>query len=170
MGTVKLPVPVQRPGENFSPMPWRAPPPLGSKMSWLIAPILASTINDPYPCQQRLGAERPVLPCSRASFGYFPYSPQPFDDAMRPSHFCDHITIINIEHVWFFSSRPTPSCNWLAGTKAGSRYMANSRQRLDGGLGFGRLPAEVRVGFVFGLRLRLRVPIRQRYKRILRNG
>ena len=33
MGTVKLPVPVNRSGENFSPMPDRAPPPLGSEMT-----------------------------------------------------------------------------------------------------------------------------------------
>jgi hypothetical protein len=33
MGTVKLPVPVKRSGENFSPMPFCAPPPLGREMT-----------------------------------------------------------------------------------------------------------------------------------------
>lgn len=32
MGTVKLPVPVWRSGENFSPNPCCAPPPFGSEM------------------------------------------------------------------------------------------------------------------------------------------
>jgi hypothetical protein len=35
MGTVKFPVPVWRSGENFSPMPCSAPPPLGSEGTWL---------------------------------------------------------------------------------------------------------------------------------------
>jgi hypothetical protein len=32
IGTVRLPVPVKRSGENVSPRPWRAPPPLGREM------------------------------------------------------------------------------------------------------------------------------------------
>lgn len=35
MGTVKFPVPVNRSGENFSPNPFCAPPPLGREMIWL---------------------------------------------------------------------------------------------------------------------------------------
>src|SRR5215211_3415323 len=43
MGTVKLPVPVWRSGENFSPIPWRAPPPLGSEIIWFEeVPLLIS--------------------------------------------------------------------------------------------------------------------------------
>ena len=47
MGTVELPVPVNRSGENFSPMPFSAPPPLGSEMIWLEVPDLLLTCAPP---------------------------------------------------------------------------------------------------------------------------
>lgn len=41
MGTVKLPVPVWRSGENFSPRPETAPPPFGREITWLETPDLS---------------------------------------------------------------------------------------------------------------------------------
>src|SRR5882724_2203401 len=40
MGTVTLPVPVNRSGENVSPMPCTAPPPLGRVRAWGDVPDL----------------------------------------------------------------------------------------------------------------------------------
>jgi len=40
MGTVKLPVPVNKSGENVSPIPLRAPPPLGSEITYSEMPDL----------------------------------------------------------------------------------------------------------------------------------
>jgi len=48
MGTVKFPVPVNRSGENFSPIPFCAPPPLGTEMIWLellVLPIWARPLD-----------------------------------------------------------------------------------------------------------------------------
>src|SRR5205823_635245 len=50
IGIVKLPVPVKRSGENFSPMPWSAPPPLGREMISLGAVEFEPIMSLPTSC------------------------------------------------------------------------------------------------------------------------
>src|SRR5215217_3246740 len=47
IGTVKFPVPVCRSGENFSPIPCKAPPSFGSEITWLGA-LLILPIGAPH--------------------------------------------------------------------------------------------------------------------------
>src|SRR5512133_684969 len=47
IGTVKLPVPVKRSGENVSPMPFTAPPPVGRVMAWDVTPDLSLIVRVP---------------------------------------------------------------------------------------------------------------------------
>src|SRR5215471_17602402 len=61
MGTLRLPVPVWRSGENVSPSAWIAPPPLGWEMTWLAEPDLFID-PDPSVAAQSPGAPTPDAP------------------------------------------------------------------------------------------------------------
>ena len=104
-GTVKLPVPVCRSGENFSPIPLSAPPPCGTAIKSLIAPALPLISRPGYrTCSGRLEI---VCPWNRCDS--YP-TPKKLDSTFLLTHFrfadwratnIDQVRALNIDQALY---------------------------------------------------------------------